>query len=162
MPPRTSPLPWVFFGLLSAAALVLNWLWEMAQMPAYAEMAGRPWLDTLLPCTRASLGDVALTLAVCGIGALISGRWLWAAQGTWNVYAGAALLGAILGAATECRLLASGRWSYTGRMPVVPVLGVGLWPLLQLTLLTPIALWIAGRLTGAATARPSAAGRQAG
>lgn len=159
MPTGASPSPWAFFGVLFAAALGLNWLWEMAQMPAYAEMAGRPWMDTILPCTRASLGGVALTLGVCGIGALTSGRWLWAAAGTWNVYAGAALLGAILGAATECRLLDSGRWSYTGRMPVVPELGVGLWPFLQLRLLTPLALWIAGRLAGTAPARPPAAGR---
>src|SRR5688572_16535542 len=29
-------------------------------MPAYAEMAGRPWLETLPRCTLAALGDVAI------------------------------------------------------------------------------------------------------
>lgn len=42
----------------------------------------------------------------------------------------------------EWRALATGRWSYTDGMPILPVLGVGLWPVLQLTLLTPIALGI--------------------
>jgi hypothetical protein len=45
--------------------------------------------------------------------------------------------------------LAAGRWSYTERMPVVSVLGAGLWPLLQMTLLPPLtflfARWWAGR-----------------
>ena len=39
--------------------------------------------------------------------------------------------------------LAAGRWSYTERMPVVPVLAAGLWPPLQMTLLPPLTFWIA-------------------
>ena len=46
--------------------------------------------------------------------------------------------------AVEWKALASGSWSYTDRMPIVPVLDVGLWPLVQLTLLAPAAFWIAG------------------
>lgn len=56
-------LRWYFF-ILFVAAFGFNWFWEMAQMPAYAEMAGRPWLDTLLPCTRAAMGDVVITFAI--------------------------------------------------------------------------------------------------
>ena len=39
--------------------------------------------------------------------------------------------------------LAAGRSSYTDRMPVVSVLGAGLWPLLQMTLLPPLTFWFA-------------------
>jgi len=138
---------WTFLPALSLVAFGLNWLWEMAQMPAYAEMARRSWGETALACTVAALGDVGLTLAVCGLGALAAGRAGWAAEGTWNVYAAAALLGAVLAAAVEYRLVASGRWSYNARMPIVPLLGVGLWPVLQLALLTPVSL-AAGRWFG--------------
>jgi hypothetical protein len=62
-------------------------------------------------------------------------------SGRWNVYATAALLGGACAAAYEWRALVTGRWFYAERMPVVPLLGVGLWPLLQLTLLVPLALW---------------------
>jgi hypothetical protein len=38
--------------------------------------------------------------------------------------------------------LRAGKWSYNDRMPIVPIIGLGAWPVLQLTLLTPLAFWI--------------------
>jgi hypothetical protein len=146
MPPATVRCPsWSFFAALLLTAFGLNWLWEMAQMPAYNELAGKPWQETALPCAAASLGDVAITLAVYGLGALAAGRWRWGMMRSWNVYAAAALLGGLFAAASEWYSLRAGLWSYNAHMPVVPVLGVGLWPLLQLTLLVPAALWVAAR-----------------
>lgn len=135
-------LRWSLVALV-LAAFSLNWLWEMVQMPAYAEMAGRSWWDTLQLCTVATLGDVVITFAVWGVGALAAGQVWWGVTGKWNVYATAALLGGAVAVVIEWRALASGRWSYTERMPVVPFLGVGLWPLLQLSLLVPATLWVA-------------------
>ena len=117
-------------------------------MPAYAEMAGRAWGQTVVTCTVATLGDVAVTFAVWAVGALAAGRLTWGMSGRWNVYAAAALLGGAWAVAYECHSLATGRWSYDGRMPVVPLVGVGLWPLLQLTLLIPLALGLAGWWAG--------------
>ena len=139
----TSRHCWSCFAALFVAALALNWPWEMLQMPAYTEMAGRPWQETALRCTVASLGDVAATLAIYGVGALAAGQLRWGKIGRWKVYATAALLGAVCAVAYEWYSLSNGRWSYTDRMPIVPVLRVGLWPVLQLTLLVPAALWIA-------------------
>lgn len=140
---ETSRPLWQFFAAVSLVAFVLNWVWEMVQMQAFAEMADRLRKETVWPCTLASLGDVLATLAVCGVGALAAGQLRWAASGRWNVYATAALLGGAWATAFEWFSRATGRWTYTDRMPVVPFLGVELWPLLQLTLLIPAALWIA-------------------
>ncbi|MFO0842265.1 MAG: hypothetical protein U0797_07675 [Gemmataceae bacterium] len=134
---------WSFLAALAAAAFVLNWFWEMLQMPAYAQMAGRSWGETALPCARASLGDVVLTLAIYGLGALAAGRRTWGLSGGWNVYAAGALLGGLVATALEHVFLSAGRWSYSERMPVVPGLLVGLWPLLQLVLLVPASLAVA-------------------
>jgi len=134
---------WSFFAALSPCAFGLNWLWEMVQMPAYAEMAGRSWWDSLMVCTVATLGDVGITLAAVGVGALATGQLLWGMTRKWNVYATAYLLGGACAVAIEWRALASGRWTYTEYMPVVPLLEVGLWPLLQLSLLVPAALGLA-------------------
>ena len=112
-------------------------------MGAYAEMAARPWPETVLPCALAGVGDAALTLAVAGVGALAAGQLGWAWSGRWNVYATAALLGGACASAYEWYGLAAGRWSYTDRMPVVPLLRVGCWPLLQLILLMPASFWCA-------------------
>lgn len=151
--PKAPGPSWRFLTALVVTAFGLNWLWEMLQMPAYVEMAGRSWGETALPCAWASLGDVALTMAVWGLAALAAGRWRWGVEGAWNVYATAALLGGALATAIEWRAQAWGHWSYTDRMPVVPRLGVGLWPLLQLVLLVPacfaIASWWPGRVGGA-------------
>jgi hypothetical protein len=106
-------------------------------------MAGRAWPAIALLHVLPALGDVAVTFGVYGVGALAAGEIRWGTIGRWNVYAAAGALGDACAVAIEREALASGRWSYTDRMPVVPMLGVGLWPLLQLTLLVPLAFWVA-------------------
>jgi hypothetical protein len=133
---------WPFFAALGVGAFALNWLWEVVQMPAY-ESPARAWASTALAHVAPALGDVAITFAVYGVCALAAGRCRLA--GVWNEYAAAALLGGACAVAYEWKALASGWWSYGSRMPVVPWTGVGLWPVLQLTLLVPLALWLAGR-----------------
>lgn len=140
---ETSPPLRLFLALLAGTAFVLNWLWEMAQMPAFVEMAGRSWAETALPCAWAALGDVVAILGIYGLVALAAGTWRWGVEGRWNVYAAAALLGAAAGIAFEWWSLAFGRWTYNQWMPVVLGLGVGLWPLLQLALLAPLSLSLA-------------------
>ena len=140
---------WSFLAALALIAFALNWLWEMLQMPAYGGMGGRPWREAMVPCTLAALGDIGLTFAAYGLGALVAGRLRWGDGGGWNVFAVVALLGALFAVVVEWTALATGRWSYTDRMPVVPVLGVGLWPALQLALLAPVSVrvawWLARR-----------------
>jgi hypothetical protein len=127
-----------FFAALVASAFGLNWVWEMAQMPAFAEMAGRSWLETALPCARAALGDVAMTFGIYGLGSLAAGQWRWGMERRWNVYLTGALLGGVFASSFEWYSLASQRWTYNEQMPIVPILGVGLWPQLQLMLLVPL------------------------
>jgi hypothetical protein len=145
-----SRLPWWrlrrFFATTVLASFVLNGIWEMAQMPAYVETAGYSWTSTLDFCTRAAVGDVGIILGIYAAGALAAGDLVW---GRWNIYATVAVLGLAYAALVEHAALAAGRWSYTERMPMVSVLGAGLWPLLQMTLLPPLtflfARWWAGR-----------------
>ena len=134
---------WRFLFALAFVAFVLNWIWEMAQMSAYTEMVGAPWMSTSIPCAWASVGDVGFTFFVYGIGALAARRIEWGMACRWHVVAAAAILSAVLAAAYEWKAQASGRWSYTDDMPIVPVLGVGLWPFLQLMLTVPASLGIA-------------------
>ena len=140
-PVEPSRPSWSFFVALFLAAFGLNWPWEIVQMPAYAETAGRFYSPVALAHIVPALGDVALTFAVYGVCALAAGRLRL--SGSWNEYAAAALLGGAVAAAYEWKALSSGWWAYGETMPVVPLLGVGLWPLLQLTLLVPLALWLA-------------------
>ncbi|MBI2806606.1 MAG: hypothetical protein HYX68_16620 [Planctomycetes bacterium] len=146
---------WMFLLALTLSAFGLNWLWEMFQMPAYTEMAERSWAETALPCAFAALSDVAMTLAIYGIGCLAAGNWRWGVERTWNIYLTGTLLAGLFATALEWKFLGSGRWSYNERMPIVPILGIGLWPLMQLMLLVPlswfIAAWCSKRVGGEST-----------
>jgi hypothetical protein len=138
-----------FFATTVLASFVLNEVWEMAQMSAYVETAGHSWMSTLGLCTLAAVGDVGIILGIYAAGALAAGDLFWGWRGRWNIYATVAVLGLAYAALVEHAALAAGRWSYTEGMPVVSVLGAGLWPLLQMTLLPPFtflfARWWAGR-----------------
>lgn len=140
---RTSGALWQFFAALFITSLALNWLWEMIQMPAYSTTAGQSWRSMLLLCTIASLGDAAVTLGIYAVSALATRRWRWAAQAKWKHYVGIALLGVAAAVIIEKAASPLGLWAYSSRMPIVPVLRVGLWPLLQLTLLVPLAVAVA-------------------
>ena len=136
-----------FLLLLACTAFPLNWLWEMLQMPAYAEMAGLSWWTTALRCAVAALGDVALTLAVYGYGALATGRLRWTRDAKWRQLTAVAVLSAVVGSAVEWQALFADRWHYNEQMPVVPLLDIGIWPLLQLPLLVTLSVAFANRIT---------------
>ncbi|MCC6906658.1 MAG: hypothetical protein IT430_01840 [Phycisphaerales bacterium] len=135
-----SSLPWRrlgrFFAATVLASVVLNDIWEMAQMSAFVETAGHSLTSTLGPCTRAAVGDVGNILGIYAAGALAAGDLGWGLHGRWDINATAALWGLVYAA------LAAGRWSYTERMPGVRGLGAVLWPLLRMTLLPPLAFWV--------------------
>ena len=139
---------WRFFTAVIITGFILNEIWEMAQMSAYVETAGHSWASTLGMCTMAALGDVGIILGIYVAGALVAADPGWGLRGRWKIYILTAVLGLAYAALVEQAALATGRWSYTGSMPVVPVLGAGLWPLLQMTLLPPITFLFARWMTG--------------
>jgi hypothetical protein len=132
-----------FFAATVLTAFVLNEFWEMAQMSAYVETAGHPWTSTIGLCSTAAAGDVGIILGIYAVGALAAGDPRWGLCGRWHVYITASVLGLIYATLVEHAALAAGRWSYTERMPIVPLLAAGLWPLLQMTLLPALTFWIA-------------------
>src|SRR3989442_11177651 len=101
------------------AAFGLNFLWEMLQMPAYAELAGRSWRQTGLTCALASVGDTAITLSIYVVVALATRNWRWGTQGARKNYIVVAVLAATCAILMELVALATRRWSYLNRMPAV-------------------------------------------
>lgn len=116
-------------------------------MPAYVEMVGRSWRETLPICSAATIGDVFVTFAIYGAVALASSSWLgWGLSGNWVPFAAAAVLGAVTAAGIEWYATGTSRWSYTPRMPLLP-LNLGVWPILQLTVLVPLSVALARLLS---------------
>ena len=127
--------------VLAAAAIAFgaNWIWEMAHMPAYREMESRAWLETVPWCTAAALADVILTFIPYFVGAAIVRNSCWAWSGGVKTYVTLAALGFVTAVIGEYVGLQSGKWSYNEQMPIVPGIEVGAWPVLQLTILVPLA-----------------------
>ena len=105
------------------------------------------------------MADAAITIVIYAVVALVMKRWSWPLQATWKHYVAVAVLGAVAAVVIEKVILLFGFWDYTSRMPLAPVLGVGLCPILQMMLLVPLALGIAAWWTkraGSGTSRERA------
>jgi hypothetical protein len=125
-------------GVLAATGFFIHFAWEMWQVPFFREMATAAHLEVVRLCTRAAFGDVAIA-----IGALLVPRLLG--------YGPAALLllrpvpviawmltGVLVTIAFEIHATQlADRWQYAERMPVLPLLDVGIVPVIQ-WLLVPL------------------------
>ncbi|MFA5940605.1 MAG: hypothetical protein WC809_14710 [Sinimarinibacterium sp.] len=133
-----------FVCALSVLAAVLHAIWEFVQcVPFYAD--GR-FPMTLAGMLQAVTGDVALTWLMFWATTLALRRPLGETAAVSRAgLAALAAIGAILATAIELHALSSGRWRYSALMPIVPGIGVGLLPLLQLMVLPALALRLAQR-----------------
>jgi len=125
------------FAVLAGVAFVLHFVWEMVHIPLYTgyEALGSGMSLTLL----ATLGDILYTLAAVLLVALFKQRLLWAHQPKPSDYVGLGVLGFCIALFVEYKALALHRWAYTAAMPLFA--GVGLSPLLQMTLLLPLSVF---------------------
>ena len=112
-------------------------------MSAYAEMRDQPWLETVPACALAAFGDAVITIVLYSLVALAFRNRRWWVKGAWKNYATVASLGFVSAVLIEMLALTTGYWSYAESMPMVAGLNIGLWPLLQLTILVPFAIRIA-------------------
>jgi len=128
-------------GLFLAVSFLMHWGWETAHGVAYVETA-LPLATRVWHCLPMAGVD---TLWTAGLVAL-AGR-----AGSIRV---AALVATVLGAATailiEWYALRNGRWTYNELMPLVPLVRVGWWPVLQMAILPPIAMTVTRRFSGRA------------
>lgn len=131
---------WRTVVVFLAVAFVLQWAWEIVHGVAYVEtdmaLADRVW-----HCLPMAVVDAAwsagLVLAATGVAHSLGQPWL-----TFPVTVAA---GALTAAWVEHAAIKSGRWTYNALMPIVPIVDVGVWPVLQMSLLPPVALLIARR-----------------
>ena len=120
-------------------AFLLNWIWEATHAAAYVESTG-PFLYRLRHCLPMAGTDAVWTLALW---ALVTALW-WGADGQVRSGVALAALGSATAIVVEWAALAEGRWTYNALMPIVPIVGVGLWPVAQMTILPVITVWLAG------------------
>jgi hypothetical protein len=129
-------------------ALLLNFPWELFQVPLFEQMPSEPHWQGIMSCSRASLGDAAIMLAAYWAVAAARGNRSWIAKPDAAGVSLFATVGVLATAIIE-RLALVGvwihSWTYSAAMPVVPGIGVGLLPLLQWVVLPPLVAWFVKR-----------------
>ena len=134
---------WFNLGLFS---FLLNFVWEMAQIPFFLTMLEKSHLNGVLICALATLGDVLISYTGYSLGIIQSRDDLWILSkkplATWLYLACGVILTIIF------EHVATGPfqlWEYSPLMPILPILGTGLTPLLQWLILPLPILWLARR-----------------
>jgi hypothetical protein len=106
--------------------------------------SGGHWASIKL-CAHATLGDAVIAVVAFWVVAVVaSRRWITAP----SVRQVACFAGIGLGIATALEWMAvhvQARWAYGTSMPMVPVLRVGLGPVLQWVIVPPLVVWFVKR-----------------
>jgi hypothetical protein len=102
--------------------------------------------EKVFAIAHCTAGDL-LIAATCLLGALVvAGTTRWPRVGFARVAGIAIAAGVSYTVFSEwLNTVVRGSWTYTDAMPLLPVLGVGLTPLLQWMVIPPLAFWLARR-----------------
>lgn len=127
-------------------SFLLNFVWEMWQVPFYVGMATVDHIQGVRVCTQASFGDAVISVLAFWGGAFAarSRGWILRIRATPVLVFWA--IGIVVTISLEW--LATGmldRWEYSPGMPRLPVIGTGILPLLQWTLLPAAIIFLVRR-----------------
>jgi hypothetical protein len=127
-------------------SFLLNFPWEIWQVPFFRGMASMLHWKAIAMCTQATVGDAVIAIASFWGIAIVARTRRWILRPTWREIAGFVGFGVIITIVFES--FATGildRWEYVEAMPILPILGTGLLPLLQWIILPPLVVWFVWR-----------------
>lgn len=128
---------------LALLTFILHFIWENAHIGLYGGYEALPFSKHIT--LFATVGDVAYTLITVLLFALFKKNINWFIESKSRDYILLAVLGFFIALFVEYKALALGRWFYLPAMPIIPFLKVGLSPILQMTLLLPLSVFIASK-----------------
>jgi hypothetical protein len=136
-------------GRLLTVTLPVYFVWEMLQAPFFTGMPAH-WLAATAICALATLGDGVLVALVATAGALLYRNGRWFVPPSPSPYAVVAAIGLVLQIAVEWVMVHGlDRWGYAPSQPVLPVVRVGVLPVLQPLVLLPMVFWLTAKWEGA-------------
>lgn len=133
---------WMPMSVLACFSFLLHFLWEMLQVPLYAEMACMAHWSGIVVCAKATGGDVLIALAAYATAAAFMHTWHWRASRA-HVATYVAVGVAVTVVLEGLHVYVWHRWAYAPAMPLL--LGNGVSPLLQWAIVPPLALWLMQR-----------------
>lgn len=138
------PYLWRAVSLLAGISFGLHLVWENLQAPLFAGYVS--FGQHFLLCLWGTGGDVAITLSVWALIALLKRDAQWLRRLEWRDAITLGVIGLAVALGIEYRALALGRWGYAPSMPIIPYLQVGLLPVIQMTLFLPLTMYLTKRV----------------
>ena len=130
--------------IVLALAFLLNLLWEVLQVPLFK---GLEWnLQSFLLCALASVADANMTLLLYYAFAVIYKDPLYAQNMTLTRTLILVVVGGLGAILAEMKYTSEGTWSYADTMPLVPIVHVGLSPVLQFMVLPALTYYLAFKI----------------
>ena len=118
-------------------AVLLNLIWEVAQISAY-DFPESSLVTNVLGCFVPTLGDGLMILIIYWTGWLVFREFQWILSPGARGYLLMMVIGLMLAVFVEWNALyRTGAWAYSEQMITIPILGVGLLPILQMIVLPP-------------------------
>jgi hypothetical protein len=126
--------------IMAVISFILNEVWELIQMPLYSSAYYN--VEHIVFCTLGALADTIMVLLLYFSFAFIYKNIFWIWQTNWFKIFVVMVTGAVGAVLSEKRHLLLGSWAYDQSMPIVPVVNVGLSPMLQFFLLPVIIYYL--------------------
>lgn len=135
-----------YIFLIAAVAFIIDYIWEMAQMPFFTGMYFSDFKVWLI-CARASIGDVVIILIIFILGRLIFKKWNWIDHLNLLKIVYLLIMGVSIAIVIEIISLKYDRWDYSEIMPVIPKFGVGIIPITQMIILPLLSYIVASKIS---------------
>lgn len=125
-------------------AFLFNTVWEILKIPLYKE--GVYSWNHILFCVLASFADAIMVLLMYFVFSFIYKNPLWIKKINQAKIIFLILAGGIGAVLAETRHLSISTWSYAKAVPLIPVLNVGLSPVLQFMILSSLIYFVSFKM----------------
>lgn len=126
--------------VLILVSFVVHFVWEYLHFGLYTDYDH--WIGSVPVYWLATVGDVLYTLGAFALVSAIKKSYEWVPRATRADYLMLVALGCLIALFVEYKGLALDRWEYLPEMPLIPILGVGLSPILQMAILLPVTFFV--------------------
>ena len=130
--------------LYLGVSLVAHLGWEILQLPLYALWSTGTLRQQAFAVVHCTLGDAMIAGLSLLLALAVFAHATWPRAGVARVYLVSLAFGVGYTIYSEwLNINVRGSWAYSDLMPVVPMIGTGLAPLLQWIVVPTLALWLA-------------------
>ncbi len=132
---------------IAVVGFLAAFLWEMWQMPFY-DTRGVSLMSAVKGCSLGSLGDAGILTGAYAIVGRLTRERDWYRAPTLRqilVFLSAGLVATV--SIEQLAIRSNFGWNYSARMPVEPVLGTGLVPIIMWVVIPLLVLWLMRRLS---------------